>query len=267
MSEWIPGQMTVKEYLKSISEPEDFSKYMNKPVTVMKVLVACEESQAVCKAFREKGHEAYSCDIEPCSGGHPEWHIQGDVLPLINGNCTFQTVDGKMHTINAEWDMLIAFPPCTYLTNAGTRHFSLKMNSEEKVNNRWEKRYKAAEFFMAFVNADCKKIAIENPVGYMNSSYRKADQIIHPYYFAKNETDKENYVQKRTCLWLKGLKKLKRTSDLIKPEPVYICNGEKCKGKKIGWCEALTASNQRERAKARSKTFPGIAKAMADQWG
>lgn len=237
----------------------------------MKILCACEESQAVCKAFREKGHEAYSCDIIDQSGGHPEWHIMSDVLMILNGNCKFKTTDKKEHQIIGKWDMIIAFPPCTYLTNAGTRHFSLKMNSEEKVRQRWKKRYDAAEFFMKFVNADCEKIAIENPVGFMNTYYRKPDQIIHPYFFAENTNDIENYVQKRTCLWLKGLNVLERKTSLPKPEPMYICKGEKCYGKKIGWCEALKTGKgkgtQAERAKARSKTFSGIAKAMADQWG
>lgn len=122
---------------------------------------------------------------------------------------------------------------------------------------------------MNFVNADCDKIAIENPVGYMNRQYRKADQIINPYYFAQSENDEENYHQKRTCLWLKGLNVLKRITDLEKPKPKYICQGDKCKGKAIGWCEGIrgTTGGQEGRAKARSKTFPGIAKAMAEQWG
>ena len=113
----------------------------------MKVLVACEESQRVCIEFRKLGHEAYSCDIEPCSGGHEEWHIKDDVLPLLNGNCKFHTVDGAKHEIVGKWDMIIAFPPCTYLTSAGTRHYSLKCNSAEKVAERIKERDSAAEFF------------------------------------------------------------------------------------------------------------------------
>jgi hypothetical protein len=213
-----------------------------------KVLIACEESQAVTKEMRALGIEAYSCDIEPCSGGHPEWHIQRDVTPLLE----------------QEWDMIIAFPPCTYLSNAGIRHYSRRINSEEKVLAREKKREEAVQFFMRFVNAKCNRIAIENPVGYMNSFYRKPDQIIHPYYFGEA-------VQKRTCLWLKNLPLLKHTNMLPKPEPIYICQGDKCKGKRINWCEALKTGvgrgTQAERAKARSKTFQGIAKAMADQWG
>jgi len=211
----------------------------------MKILLACEESQAVTIRMREKGHEAYSCDILPCSGGHPEWHLQRDVTELLK----------------EKWDMIIAFPTCTYLTNAGTRHFSRRINSEEKVLAREAKREVAKEFFMLFANADCKKIAIENPVGYMISQYRKPCQIIHPYYFGDN-------AKKRTCLWLKGLPLLKETNRIPEPEPMYICKGEKTKGKKIGWCEGMRniKGGQFERAKARSKTFPGIAQAMADQW-
>lgn len=212
----------------------------------MKVLVACEESQAVTKEFRKKGHEAYSCDILECSGGHPEWHLQQDVTGLLK----------------EQWDMIIAFPTCTYLTNAGTRHFSRRINPEEKVLAREKKREEAKDFFMLFVNAECERIAIENPVGYMNSQYRKPDQIIHPYYFGDD-------AKKRTCLWLKGLPLLKDTNRIPEPEPMYICQGEKTKGKKIGWCEGMRniKGGQFERAKARSKTFPGIAKAMAEQWG
>ena len=150
-----------------------------------------------------------------------------------------------------------------------TRQYSLKCCPPEKVVARWEERAKAAVFFMRFALADCDRIAVENPVGFMNSAYRKPDQIIHPYYFAENENDKENYHEKRTCLWLKGLPLLKRKNDLPIPPPMYILQGEKGKGKKIGWCEGMRniKGGQDERAKARSKTFPGIAKAMAEQWG
>lgn len=211
-----------------------------------KVLVACEESQAVTIELIKLGIEAYSCDLEPCSGGHPEWHLQQNVIPLLD----------------QEWDMIIAFPTCTYLTNAGTRHFSRRINSEEKVLKREKLREEAFDFFMLFANSKCEKIAIENPVGWVNSQWRKPDQIIHPYYFGDN-------AEKRTCLWLKGLPKLVYTNVLPKPEPQYICQGELSKGKKIGWCEGIkgTTGGQKGRAAARSKTFPGIAKAMADQWG
>jgi hypothetical protein len=235
----------------------------------MNILIACEESQVVCKAFRAKGHRAFSADIQECSGGHPEWHIKGDVLPILNGRCEFTLQNGQTDRQTDRWDLIIAHPPCTYLTNAGTRHYSFKCNPPEKVYARMKLREEAAEFFMNFVNADCDKIMIENPVGWMNSQYRKADQIIHPYYFAKSADDKENYYTKRTCLWLKGLEPLCKTSDLPVPPPLYVCQGEKCKGKKIGWCEGIkgTHDGQQGRAKARSKTFSGIAEAMAEQWG
>lgn len=228
----------------------------------MKVLVACEESQRVCIEFRKRGHIAFSCDIDQCSGGHEEWHIQSDVIPLLGGNCEFMTSNGDTYRIDGKWDMIIAFPPCTYLTSAGTRHYSLKCNSAEKVSERIKEREFAEKFFLMFANADCEKIAIENPVGYMNTHWRKPNQIIHPYYFGDN-------AKKRTCLWLKGLEELKPTNMLPEPEPMYVCQGEKCKGKKIGWCEGMRGikGGQKERAKARSKTFPGIAKAMAEQWG
>ena len=227
----------------------------------MKILVACEESQAVTIELRKLGHEAYSCDIEPCSGGHPEWHIQEDVLPLLNGDVCFNTCDDLEHSILGKWDMIMAFPPCTYLTNAGTRHFSRRINPEEKVVAREKLREEAKEFFLRFANADCDKIVIENPVGYMNTHFRKPNQIIHPYYFG------DNY-KKRTCLWLKGLPELVPTDMLPVPEPQYICQSDLCKGKKIGWCEGIkgTHGGQKGRAKARSKTFPGIAKAFAMQF-
>lgn len=177
-------------------------------------------------------------------------------------------MDGTEHEID-KWDLLIAHPPCTYLSNVATRQYSLKCCSPDAVIGRWEERAKAAIFFMRFALADVPKICVENPIGFMNNNYRKPDQIIHPYYFAESADDEENYHEKRTCLWLKGLEPLKRTSDLPKPEPMYICQGEKTKGKKIGWCEGMRniKGGQSERAKARSKTFWGIAKAMAEQWG
>ena len=160
--------------------------------------------------------------------------------------------------------MIIAFPPCTYLSSAGIRHYSLRINSPENVANRIVKRNAAAAFFLKFANADCERIVIENPVGYMNTHYRKPDQITHPYYFG-------DPFKKRTCFWVKGVSTLEPTNILPEPKPIYICDGEKRKGKKINWCEAMKTGKgkgtQEERAKARSKTFPGIAKAMAEQWG
>lgn len=226
----------------------------------MKVLVACEESQAVCKAFRELGHEAYSCDIQECSGGHPEWHIHGDVLPLIDGRCRFKTMDGLEHEVVGRWDMLIAHPPCTYLSNAATRAFSLKATSAEKVVQRWEKRAKAAVFFMRFILADCEKICVENPVGFMSAAFRKPDQYIDPYMFATSECDFEQYVTKKTGLWLKGLPKLK-TNGLPKPNNKEIF-GVYSSGKAKTWEDCFS-----RKANVRSKTFPGIAEAMAEQWG
>lgn len=200
----------------------------------MKVLVACEESQAVAIEFRKLGHEAYSCDIEPCSGGHPEFHIRKDVIPLINGNCSFTTVDGTEHKIDGKWDMLIAFPPCTNLAVSGARYF------EEK---RKDGRQQASiDFFMKFAHADCDKIAIENPVGIMSSVWRKPDQIIQPWQFGHGET-------KKTCLWIIGLPLLK---------PTDIVNGRE---QRI-WRMAPSA----DRAKKRSKTYLGVAQAMATQW-
>lgn len=226
----------------------------------MKVLVACEESQAVCIAFRERGHEAYSCDIQECSGGHPEWHIQGDVLPLLNGRCHFKTTDGLEHEVLEKWDLIIAHPPCTFLSNVATRSFSLRCTSAEKVVNRWEQRAKAAVFFMYFILADCDKICVENPVGFMSSAFRKPDQYIQPYMFADSIYDKEQYVTKKTGIWLKGLPKLK-TNSLPKPNNSKLF-GRYTNGKAKTWEDLFSRSG-----KIRSKTFPGIARAMDEQWG
>lgn len=201
----------------------------------MKVLVACEESQTVCKAFRKRGHEAYSADIQEPSGGHPEWHILGDVIPLIDGNCTFKTMDGVEHTIDGEWDLLIAHPPCTHLAVSGARWFPQKIKDGSQQ--------KAIEFFMKFSNAKCKHIAIENPVCIMSSHWRKPDQIIQPRQFGHGET-------KATCLWLIGLAKL---------VPTKIVSGREQRVWKMG--------PGKNRAKERSKTFDGIAEAFANQWG
>ena len=234
----------------------------------MKVLVACEESQAVCKAFRERGHEAYSCDIIECSGGHPEWHIQGDVLPLINGasddfccRIDFHTQNGDWHELPWKWDLIIAHPPCTYLTVTGNRWFNIEKYGEKAIQ-RYKNRENAAGFFMQFVNADCDKIAIENPIGYMSTAYRKPDQIIHPYYFAEAEDD-ENCERKATCLWLKNLPLLKYKIEHT-PRVISYKNG---KGTDSPWHVNTMSLPPDERAKIRSKTFPGIAKAMAEQWG
>lgn len=194
----------------------------------MKVLVACEESQEVCKAFRALGHEAYSCDFEPCSGGHPEWHLQCDALELL-----------KMR-----WDMILAFPPCTYLSNAGARHLFPKGKLNEE---RYLKGLAAKKFFMEFYNADCQKIAIENPVSSRIFEMPPHSQEIQPFQFG-------HPVQKKTRLWLKGLPPLIPTK-IVKPE----CN---CHEAGSWFTKGGT-----ERQKNRSKTFSGIANAMAQQWG
>ncbi len=202
----------------------------------MKVLVACEESQAVTKELRRLGHEAYSCDIIECSGGHPEWHIQGDALKLLDGDhhCLFWTMDGVGHITPKKWDMIIAFPPCTHLAVSGARYFA-----EKRADGRQQA---AIDFFMEFANADCPRIAIENPVGIMSTQWRKPDQIIQPWQFGHGET-------KATCLWLKGLPLL---------TPTRIVEGREQRVWKM--------PPGPDRAKERSKTFPGIAKAMAEQW-
>ncbi|WP_446787966.1 hypothetical protein [Macellibacteroides fermentans] len=203
----------------------------------MKILVACEESQAVTIELRKLGHEAYSCDIEPCSGGHPEWHFQQDVSPLLNQH----------------WDMIIAFPPCTYLTVTGNKWF--KPEYEDRFPTRKQDREKAIQFFLTLANADCERIAIENPVGIMSSHWRKPDQIIQPYYFGHEES-------KKTCLWLKGLPKLIPTK-IVEPV-VHICKSGA--GNEPRWHMETMSLPSKDRSKARSKTFPGIAKAMAQQW-
>jgi hypothetical protein len=226
----------------------------------MNVLIACEESQTVCKAFRAKGHNAFSCDIQECSGGNPEWHIQGDVLPLLKGNCRFQTMNGMRHTLWTNWDLIIAHPPCTFLSTVATRAHSIKCTPENWINARTKSRIEAMMFFMDCINANCDHIAVENPVGIMNTCYRKADQIIEPWMFADVD-DAENYVTKRTCLWLKGLPLLKGWQEK-KPNNAEIF-GRFSNGKAKTWEETRSG----DRAKVRSKTFPGVAQAMAEQWG
>jgi len=219
----------------------------------MNVLIACEESQRVCLAFRERGHNAFSCDIIDPSGGHPEWHIKGDVLPLLNPNPTihFKTMDDIEHEV-PRWDLIIAHPPCTYLTVTGNRWFNVEKYGD-KAKERIKLREEAFEFFMQFVNADCDKIAIENPVGYVNSHYRKPDQIIQPYQFG-------DPYEKKTCFWLKGLQPLESTN-IVEPPPRQQIKG----GKSMP--EWYSNAPKKDRARIRSQTFPGIANAMAEQWG
>lgn len=218
----------------------------------MKILIACEESQAVCKEMRRLGHECYSCDIIECSGGHPEWHIMQDVIPLLNGNCIFKTMDGIEHTISGKWDMIIAHPPCTYLTLAGNKWY--KPEFAERFPNRLIQRQQAVDFFMKFVSADCERIVIENPVGIMSSVYRKPDQYIEPFQFGDAE-------KKKTGLWIKGLKKLEPTN-IVEPVIIHCKSG----ANEPRWHMETMKLPPEERSKARSKTFPGIARAMAEQW-
>lgn len=219
----------------------------------MKILVACEESQRVCIEFRNLGHEAYSCDIIECSGNHPEWHIQQDVLPLINGHCKFKTCDGEEHEISDRWDMIIAFPPCTYLTCTGNRWFNVERYGQKAVQ-RFEDRKQAIDFFMEFVNADCPKIAIENPVGIMSTYYRKPDQIIQPWMFGENAS-------KKTCLWLKNLPFLYATNIVFDIEKRTQNQQRSKDGKLLGFLTRdengkLLRFDDPKTAKIRSKTFP-----------
>lgn len=259
----------------------------------MKVLVACEESQAVTKELRRLGHEAYSCDIIECSGGHPEWHIQGDVLKILNPSClqlfaggtptpyiagndysaknwqgiTFQTMDGKWHTIDGKWDMIIAFPPCTHLAVSGARHFKKKRADGRQRD--------AIEFFCAFLTADCDRIVIENPVGIISGDYiqehfsdlaekyglpKKPSQIIQPYHFG-------DHARKTTCLWILGDVHSLRPTNIVDPGEIVgkgfsvgasLDAARDENGKIISWNDPRTA-------KIRSKTFPGFAKAIAEQ--
>lgn len=207
----------------------------------MKILIACEESQRVTIEMRRLGHEAYSCDIQEPSGGHPEWHIHGDALKALRGGI-IKTMDGEIHMIG-KWDMLIAHPPCTHLAVSGARWFT---EGKKPLSLRKE----AADFFLKFCEADIPKIAIENPVGVMSTIYRKPDQIIHPWQYGHTE-------EKTTCLWLKGLPKLEPTNN-VREEMMKLPKKER---ERIHYMPPGP-----ERAKERSKTFPGIARAMAEQW-
>ncbi len=233
----------------------------------MKILVACEESQAVTIELRRLGHEAYSCDLLECSGGHPEWHIKEDVLRIVNGNCIFMTADKEWHYLQGTWDMLLAFPPCTHLAVSGARHFEKKRSTGVQREG--------IEFFCHFLNADCDRISIENPVGIISGDYIpkwfpdlaekyglpiKPSQIIQPYMFG-------DHARKTTCLWLKGLPLLKPT-EIVDPGEIVgkgfsvgasLDMARDEDGKIISWNDPRTA-------RIRSKTFLGIAKAMAEQW-
>jgi len=211
----------------------------------MKILVACEESQAVTIELRKLGHEAFSCDIMECSGGHPEWHIKSDVIWLLNGNCTFNLQDETTHTIKGSWDMIIAFPPCTYLSKVGS---PLLFPTPGIVNpERYKKGLSAREFFMTIWHANCPRIAIENPTPNKVYNLPTPAQVIQPWHHGHPNT-------KRTLIWLKGLPPLFATDMVI---PKYSCNKHNPQ-----WINGV-----KDRAKLRSKTFQGIAKAMAQQWG
>ena len=224
----------------------------------MKVLLACEESQAVAKEFRALGHEAYSCDIIDCSGGHPEWHIKQDVLPLLNGNCEFETCDGVEHKVDGRWDLIIAFPPCNHLAVSGAKHFEKKRADGRQRDG--------LEFFCKFFEADCDHVAIENPVNIVSGDYagkwfpditeryglpRKPTQRLQPYQFG-------DPFEKLTCLWLKGLPELRETN-VVTPPPRQVVASGKTLPRWYSNCGG-------DRKKNRAKTFPGVAKAMAEQW-
>lgn len=203
----------------------------------MKILIACEESQRVCMAFRAKGHEAYSCDILPEGGGHPEWHLRGDVLPLLE----------------QEWDMIIAFPPCTHLAVSGAAHFAKKIADG--------RQQQGVDFFMKFATAKCPRVAIENPIGIMSKRWRKPDQIIQPWMFG----DK---FQKSTCLWLKGLPLLVPTNIVDHGEFKKWVDPKtgKTKSQPMWFFQSPHAKTAEERTRIRNRTFDGIALAMAEQW-
>lgn len=222
----------------------------------MKVLVACEESQAVTIEMRKLGHEAFSCDLQECSGGHPEWHISGDALKLISAQCnSFTTMDGITHT-HTKWDMLIAHPPCTYLSNAGACRLYPKKGQLDM--ERYQKGLEAKEFFMKFLNADCPRIAVENPVSSSVFQMPHHSQEIQPYQF--NDDGTHPYT-KKTRLWLRGLPNLVPTTPDCKPISPYVPAGTGRKDRsKYG------SAKRGEDAKNRAKTFSGIARAMAEQW-
>lgn len=222
-----------------------------------RVLVACEESQRVCTAFRERGHEAYSCDLLEPSGGHPEWHILGDVLPILGGRCDVLTMDIKYHEIPGKWDLIIAHPPCTDLAASGAAWFAKKQKDG--------RQQRSIVFFMQCALADCDRVAVENPVCIMGTAWRKPDQIIQPWQFGHPQT-------KTTCLWLKGLPPLQPTNILEKPAGGWENQSFTKDGKYGGFVNRdengkILAWNDPRTARLRSQTFSGIAAAMAEQWG
>ena len=217
----------------------------------MNVLIACEESQRTCSEFRKLGHNAFSCDLLEPSGGLFSYHIKGDVRPVaLNGD--FTTMDGVSH--RCEWDLIIAHPPCTYLTNTGNRWYNIEKYGD-KARERYHNRDEAIEFFMFFTRLKCPHIAIENPIGCMSTYYRKPNQIIHPYMFGDPE-------RKATCLWLKNLPPLYPTN-IVTPKIITYQNG---RGTDSRWHMDSLKLRADERARVRSVTFPGMATAFAEQW-
>lgn len=235
-----------------------------------RALVACEESQRVTIELRNRGWEAYSCDIQEPSGGHPEWHIQGDALEVLNPaliinemndglpdkyeGIEFVTADNEYHYFRGQWDLLIAHPPCTFLTITGNRWFNVERYGDE-ARERERKREEAARFFMAFIDAQCDHIAVENPIGYMSRAYRKPDQVVQPYWFG-------DPMRKSTCLWLKGLPKLAPT-DMVEPDVYYYVAAN---GRIKSDSRARSQCPKEERSRHRSKTPWGLARAIAEQW-
>lgn len=216
------------------------------------ILIACECSQTIANEFRRNGYNAYSCDISNCYGGHPEYHIIGDALRVIRGG-TFITVTGDVVTVE-KWDLIVAHPPCTYLSVAGSAYFNVDKYGKSALE-RIDKRTAAFNFVMDIINsANCDRLCIENPVGYINTHYRKPDQIIHPYMFSTGPDDTENYVAKRTCFWLFNLPLL---------QPTYHGKRTAKYGKYKNWCESVT----KNKSVVRSKTFQGVANAIVNQWG
>ncbi|WP_337961530.1 hypothetical protein [Campylobacter magnus] len=228
------------------------------------ILIACEESQRVCIEFRKLGYNAFSCDLLPCSGGHPEWHIKGDCLKVIQTKSGILQ-NGERMSVD-KWDMMIAHPPCTFLSSSGAKWYYHPDDKDKPINerrphprfpNRAKDRAEAIEFFKTLANADIKYIAIENPIGIMSSHYRKADQIVQPWQFGDEAS-------KSTCLWLKNLPKLRATKIVSKGEILTLSSGKKIPK---WYSDALSnAKNADERRNLRSKTFEGIAKAIAKQY-
>jgi hypothetical protein len=218
----------------------------------MRVLVACEESQTVCKAFREKGHIAFSCDLQECSGGHPEWHINGDCLSLLDGDCEFITQDGTKHTQIGEWDLIIAHTPCTYMSKAGARWMYPTAGniSEERLKLAME----AKEFFFKMLNAKCKRIAVENPVPLKVVGLPEPTCSVQPYEHGEP-------FSKKTCLWLKNLPPITPTNIVSNYKPYLPSNTG---GAKRGQKHSRGVAKN---AKEASKTFKGVAQAMCEQWG